>query len=132
MLYEVITKISKSLHTEKAEIQWTLTKNGEPSSYVGELSKTGGTIEIHDIGDFVLTAVVTDSLGRECSYSQNISVVNTAPTIDRFTVNPTRTAKDGSFFVNISATATDAENHKTTLEWQGKTENGYYSSYNFV
>ncbi len=29
---------------------------------MGELSKTGGTIEIHDIGDFVLTAIVTDSI----------------------------------------------------------------------
>lgn len=122
----VEVKISKSLHTEKAEIQWTLTKNGEPSSYVGELSKNGGTIEIHDTGDFVLTAVATDSLGRVCSYSQNITVINTAPTIDSFTVNPTRTAKDGKFLVNISAAATDAENHQTTLEWQGKSEDGYY------
>lgn len=118
--------ISKSLHTEKAEIQWTLTKNGEPCSYVGELSKNGGTIEIHNIGDFVLTAVATDSLGRECRYSQNITVINTAPTIDSFTVNLTRTAKDGNFLVNISATSADAENHQTTLEWQGKSEDGYY------
>lgn len=118
--------ISKSLHTEKAEIQWTLTKNGEPCSYVGEISKNGGTIEIHNIGDFVLTAVATDSLGRECRYSQNITVINTAPTIDSFTVNLTRTAKDGNFLVNISATSADAENHQTTLEWQGKSEDGYY------
>lgn len=118
--------ISKSLHTEKAEVQWTLTKNGEPCSYVGELSKNGGTIEVHDTGDFVLTAVATDSLGRECSYSQNITVINTAPTIDSFAVNPTRIANDGKFLVNISATATDAENHQTTLEWQGKTADGYY------
>lgn len=28
--------------------------------------------------------------------------------------------------MNISATATDAENHQTTLVWQGKSEDGYY------
>ena len=119
--------VRKSLHTEKAEMKWMLTKNGEPCSFVGELSKTGGTIEIHDVGDFVLTAVVTDSLGRESKSSQNITVTNTAPTISSFTANPTRTVNNGKFLVEISATATDAENHETSLEWQGKSQDGYYA-----
>jgi hypothetical protein len=58
--------ISKSQHTEKANVVWTLSKNGESCSYIGELSKAGGTIAIKDIGEFMLTAIVTDNTVERC------------------------------------------------------------------
>lgn len=119
--------ISKSQHTEKANVVWTLSKNGESCSYVGELSKTGGTIAINDIGEFTLTAVVTDSLGRECRYSQSITLTNTLPVVGEVKALPTRTVKDGKFLVNITAVATDADGDATILEWQGRTEGDYYA-----
>ena len=123
--FEVV--ISKSQHTEKADVVWTLSKNGESCSYVGELSKTGGTIAINDIGEFTLTAVVTDSLGRECRYSQSITLTNILPVISEVKAVQTRTVKDGIFLVNISAVATDADGDATTLVWQGRTEGDYYA-----
>ncbi len=77
----------------KANAVWTLSKNGESCSYVGELSKNGGTIAINDIGEFTLTAVVTDILGRECRYSQSITLTNTLPVISEVNAVPTRTVK---------------------------------------
>lgn len=123
--FEVV--ISKSQHTEKANVVWTLSKNGEFCSYVGELSKTGGTIAINDIGEFTLTAVVTDSLGRECRYSQSITLTNTLPVISEVKALPTRTVKDDKFLVNITATAADADDDDTTLEWKGRAEGDYYA-----
>lgn len=119
--------ISKSQHTEKADVVWTLIKDGESCSYVGEISKDGGTIAINDIGEFTLTAVVTDSLGRECRYSQSITLTNALPVISEVKAVQTRTVKDGKFFVNITATAADADGDATTLEWQGRTEGDYYA-----
>ena len=119
--------ISKSQHTEKANVVWTLSKNGESCSYVGELSKAGGTIAINDIGEFTLTAVATDILGRECRYSQSITLTNTLPVISEVKAVPTRTVKDGKFLVNITANATDADGDTTILEWQGRTEGDYYA-----
>lgn len=119
--------ISKSQHTEKANMVWTLSKNGESCSYIGELSKNGGTISINDIGEFTLTAVATDSLGRECRYSQSITLTNTLPVISEVKAVQTRTVKDSKFLVNITANAVDADGDATTLEWQGRTEGDYYA-----
>lgn len=119
--------ITKSEHTENANIKWSLSKNAEPITYTGTLNKDGGTIAIRDLGSFVLTAVLTDELGRETICEQSITVTNTAPTVDSLTVTPSRTAKDGNFFVTISATASDEDNHETTLEWQGRTADDYYT-----
>ncbi|MCQ4935974.1 S-layer homology domain-containing protein [Anaerotignum propionicum] len=64
-------------------------------------------------------------------YSQwavkTFTVANSAPTITNFTVTPTRTAKDGKFLVNISASAVDADGDATVIEWQGKNSDGYYA-----
>ncbi|KXL53797.1 cellulosome-anchoring protein precursor [Anaerotignum neopropionicum] len=65
------------------------------------------------------------------AYSQwavkTFTVANSAPTITNFTVTPTRTAKDGKFLVNISASAADADGDATVIEWQGKNADGYYA-----
>ncbi len=121
-------KISKSAHTDTATAVWTLTKNGETTSYTGELSKNGGTIAISDTGEFTLTAVVIDTLGRECRYTQEITITNTAPMLDNVKITPTRRVKNGKFLVNISAQASDADNDATTLEWENKSADNYYAA----
>ena len=57
---------------------------------------------------------------------KTFTVTNAAPTVT-LTAEPTRTVKDGKFLVNISATATDADDDATTLEWDNKAADGYYA-----
>jgi len=57
---------------------------------------------------------------------KTFTVTNAAPTVT-LTAEPTRTAKDGKFLVNISATAADADGDATTLEWENKAADGYYA-----
>lgn len=119
--------ISNAKYTENATIVWTLTQNGETESYTGTLTEKGGNISILNTGEFVLTSVATDVLGRESRCTQEINVTNTAPTITNLVAIPTRTVKDGKFLVNISATAVDADGDKFELEWEGKEIDGYYA-----
>ncbi|WP_367568204.1 S-layer homology domain-containing protein [Lacrimispora sp.] len=58
---------------------------------------------------------------------KTFTVTNAAPTVT-LTAEPTRTVKDGKFFVNISATAADADGDATTLEWDNKAADGYYAA----
>ncbi|WP_312072423.1 S-layer homology domain-containing protein [Anaerotignum propionicum] len=118
--------ISSAKYTENATTVWTLTQNGKIEQYTGTLNEKGGDISISNTGEFVLTSVTTDVLGRESRCTQEITVTNTAPTITNLTANPTRTVKDGKFLVNISATAADADGDKFELEWEGKEIDGYY------
>jgi len=64
------------------------------------------------------------------AYSQwqsvTFEIINHAPTITA-TATPTRTVQDGKFRVDFNATATDADGDATTLEWDGRTTNDYYS-----
>ncbi|WMI82409.1 S-layer homology domain-containing protein [Anaerotignum sp. MB30-C6] len=124
---EFDVKVNKSEHIQNAKVTWMLSKNGAPVSYTGVLTDEGGSISISDTGEFALTSVATDRLGRESRCTQKITVTNTAPQIFEFTVTPTRTAKDGKFLVNISATASDQDGDDTVLEWQGKNADGYYA-----
>ncbi len=58
---------------------------------------------------------------------KTFTVTNAAPTVT-LTAEPTRTVKDGKFFVNINATAADADGDATTLEWDNKAADNYYAS----
>jgi hypothetical protein len=108
------------------EVQWTLEKVSEPASFGGELANDGGKISISDIGVFTLITTITDNEGRIFTHSENISVTNTAPTVT-LTAIPTRTVKNGKFFVDIKATANDADGDATTLEYYGTTADNYYA-----
>jgi len=108
------------------EVQWTLEKVSEPASFGGELANAGGKISISDIGVFTLITTITDNEGRIFTHSENISVTNTAPTVT-LTAIPTRTVKNGKFFVDIKATANDADGDATTLEYYGTTADNYYA-----
>jgi hypothetical protein len=58
---------------------------------------------------------------------KTFTVTNAAPTVT-LTAEPTRTVKDGKFFVNISATAADSDGDATTLEWDNKAADNYYAA----
>ena len=124
---EFNVKVVRSEHIENSKVTWILSKNGALVSYTGVLTDKGGSISIFDTGEFALTSVATDRLGRESRCTQKITVTNTAPQISEFTITPTRTVKDGKFLVNISATANDPDEDATVLEWQGKNAGGHYA-----
>jgi hypothetical protein len=58
--------------------------------------------------------------------SVTFEVINHAPTVT-VSAEPTRTTKGGNFLVNITAKASDEDNDATTLEWDGRTADDYYS-----
>src|SRR5699024_8706953 len=57
---------------------------------------------------------------------RSFTIVNSVPTVT-LTATPTRTVKNGKFFVDIEATAADADGDATTLEYEGRTSDNYYS-----
>jgi hypothetical protein len=113
-------------HLGSNTVAWALQKNGAAAWYQGELSNDGGSIAICDTGSFMLTATITDSAGRITNHKESITVTNIAPNTPTVTADPTRTAKDGKFLVNISAVATDPDGDAVTLEYEGSSADSYY------
>lgn len=114
-------------HLASYSAVWTLQKDGVPTQFQGTLGNSGGSISIRDTGEFTLTATIIDSAGRISSHSESITVTNTAPNAPTVTVAPSRTAKDGKFLVNITASATDPDGDTVTLEYEGTTADSYYA-----
>jgi hypothetical protein len=114
-------------HIGSYTVVWTLQKDGNPSQYQGTLGNGGGKIAIYDTGAFTLTASVTDSEGRVTTHSERITVTNTAPNAPVVEAVPTRTAKDGKFLVNITASATDPDGDAVTLEYADTAADSYYA-----
>ncbi len=114
-------------HIGSYAVTWTLQKDGNDAPYQGTLDNDGGRIAIRDTGEFTLTASVTDSAGRVTSHSESITVTNTAPNAPVVTAVPTRTAKDGKFLVNITASADDPDGDAVTLEYEGTAADSYYA-----
>lgn len=114
-------------HIGSYTVVWTLQKEGSTASYQGTLDNEGGKIAISDIGDFTLTASVTDSAGRVAAHSESITVTNTAPNAPVVEAIPTRTVKDGKFLVNITASADDPDGDAVTLEYADTTADSYYT-----
>ncbi len=111
---------------EGRSLTWSLTKGGAPASYSGTLTNSGGAIVINATGSYTLTTSTTDSTGRIFSYSQNVTVTNTAPNKPTGSASVTRTAQNGKLLVNISAYATDPDGDSVTLEYSGNTADSYY------
>lgn len=59
-------------------VEWSLIKDGEPvgitDALEGTLNAYGGKIRFKDVGDYTLTASMTDALGRVFSYSASTTV----------------------------------------------------------
>lgn len=115
------------LHLGSYSVVWTLQKDGNPAQYQGTLGNDGGKIAIRDTGEFTLTASVTDSEGRVTTHSERITVTNTAPNAPTVEAVPTRTARDGKFLVNITASATDPDGDAVTLEYVDTAADSYYA-----
>ena len=114
-------------HLGSYAVAWALQKDGNPAQYQGTLGNDGGKIAIRDTGTFTLTASVTDSEGRVTIYSEHITVTNIAPNAPVVEAVPTRTAKDGKFLVNITASATDPDGDAVTLEYADTAADSYYA-----
>lgn len=122
------TVVSKDAqHIEGYTAVWMLKKDDIDAVFQGSLDNSGGSISIHDVGTFMLTATITDSAGRAISYFENITVTNTPPDAPTVTSVPTRTVKDGKFFVEIKANATDPDGDAVTMEYDSATADGHYA-----
>jgi hypothetical protein len=59
-------------------VEWTLTKDGKPTELSevleGSLNAYGGKIQFKEVGEYILTASMTDALGRVFSYSASTTV----------------------------------------------------------
>lgn len=103
------------------KIEWVLEKNGQLvnlKDYVdGEISNDGGYIRFKDKGEYVLTAKITDALGRVFKHSSSIKIY---PVMTIFFDLPEYAHTDTSIEVNVLAE--ELENAKITwnLEKDGK------------
>jgi hypothetical protein len=120
--------ITDSSSMEGNSIVWSLAKDGSTASYNGTLSNSGGSIIISAAGTYKLTATVTDSEGRVFSHSESITITNTAPGAPTASAIPTRTASNGKFLVNFSASSIDPDGDAVTYEWDGTSADGYYAA----
>lgn len=78
-------------------------------------------------GTHTIKVRAKDIAGAYSAWTEKtFTVTNAAPTVI-LTAEPTRTAKDGKFLVNISAKAADADGDTTMLEWDNKAADNYYA-----
>lgn len=119
--------VKDAQHIDGYTAAWTLRKDSEDSIFQGTLDNNGGSISIHDVGEFILTATITDSAGRSINHSESITITNTPPDTPTVTTTPSRTVKEGKFFVDIKADATDPDGDEVTLEYDGVSADGYYT-----
>ena len=95
-------------------VEWTITKDGEqvePSEVMeGSLNAYGGKIRFMQVGDYTVTASMTDALGRVFSYSVSTSVYP-IPSISLSTPQVWYTGEAGT----IGVSGTDLEN--LTADW---------------
>ncbi len=91
------------------------------------LEYEGRTVDdYYEVGDHVIKVRAKDEAGFYSDWlSVNFKVENAIPTVT-MTATQTRTTKDGKFFVNIEASAADADGDATTLEYEGRTTDDCY------
>lgn len=95
-------------------VEWTITKDGENVELSdvldGALNAYGGKIRFTQIGDYILTASMTDALGRVFSYSASTTVCP-IPTINLSMPQVWYDSEAGT----VSVSGTDLEN--LTADW---------------
>ena len=112
------------------EVSWGVKLGGRPvtlDSNTGFLSNDGGDLALYAEGTYTITATVRDDAGNLTSAFANITVTNTAPVIESFTANATRNMKDGRFYADLNAVASDPDGDAVRLEWSSEyQQDGYY------
>ena len=101
-------------------VSWGVKLGGRPvtlDSNTGFLSNDGGTLALYAKGTYTITATVRDDAGNLTSAFTTITVTNTAPVITSFTANATRNMKDGRFYADLNAVASDRTG--TLCIWNG-------------
>ena len=95
-------------------VEWTLTKDGKPAEITdaleGTLNAYGGKIQFKDVGNYTLTASMTDALGRVFSYSASTTVYP-VPSVSLSVPQTWYAGEAGT----ISVSGTDIEN--LTADW---------------
>ena len=111
-------------------VSWGVKLGGRPvtlDSNTGFLSNDGGDLALYAEGTYTITATVRDDAGNLTSGFAHITVTNTAPVIERFTANATRNMKDGRFYADLNAVASDPDGDAVHLEWSSEyQQDGYY------
>ena len=111
-------------------VSWGVKLGGRPvtlDSNTGFLSNDGGTLALYAEGTYTITATVRDDAGNLTSAFTTITVTNTAPVITSFTANATRNMKDGRFYADLNAVASDPDGDAVHLEWSSEyQQDGYY------
>ena len=111
-------------------VSWGVKLGGRPvtlDSNTGFLSNDGGDLALYAEGTYTITATVRDDAGNLTSAFANITVTNTAPVIESFTANATRNMKDGRFYADLNAVASDPDGDAVHLEWSSEyQQDGYY------
>ncbi|KAF5069620.1 S-layer homology domain protein [anaerobic digester metagenome] len=113
-------------HNNALPVEWSLSKNGQTVSLSkvldGTLNALGGKVIFKEYGEFVLTATMTDFLGRSYTHSEEIKIM---PVLDFAFTIPSDVHYGKSFSVTIS-NAKHTEN--ASIVW-ALTKNGETESY---
>jgi hypothetical protein len=95
-------------------VEWTLTKDGDPvevsDALDGTLNAYGGKIQFKEVGDYTLTASMTDALGRVFSYCASTTVYP-VPSVSLSMPQTWYTGEAGA----VSVSGTDLDN--LTEDW---------------
>jgi large repetitive protein len=95
-------------------VEWTLTKDGDPvevsDALDGTLNAYGGKIQFKEVGDYTLTASMTDALGRVFSYCASTTVYP-VPSVSLSMPQTWYTGEAGA----VSVSGTDLDN--LTADW---------------
>ena len=80
------------------------------------------------VGSYTIKVRAKDNFGGVSDWTDiAFSVNNAAPTKPSIVADVIRNAKDGKFLVNISVNSTDADGDAITYEYDGKSQDNYYS-----
>lgn len=80
------------------------------------------------VGSYTIKVRAKDNFGGISDWTDiAFSVSNAAPTKPGIVADVIRNAKDGKFLVNISVNSTDADGDAITYEYDGKSQDNYYS-----
>jgi len=108
---------------------WSMEKAGAVIELVaGALTNDGGKLSLPELGVYSLTASATDPrTGRLFTQTRKITVINQAPTITDASATVTTTRSGNKALVQFTASATDADNDETVLEWDGRNADDLYT-----